>query len=475
MKTPKKFCCMLAGALLFSCLASVPAGAACYTLDADGNRIPITKTYQHVGNISSMGEKYEDLLNPSDLFIDDWDNLYIVDTGHNRIFKTDLEGNILFCYDEEAGYEFNKPQGIYVDDTGDMYVSDTDNNRIVHLSPEGELVEEFIKPSSELLDANSTFSPTKLGIGPTGYIYVTMFENLITMDAFNQFRGFLGQTKVPFSFVNLLIRLFASEEQKQKVTRPTAAPITNIFIDDEGMIYCTSKDNLYGEIKKFNHVGTNIYPVQTYGEYTYDGTAPSFVDLTVDKAGIVTAIDDNTAKIYQYDQAGNLLTVFGGKGESNGYFQKPSSIEVDSKGNLYVLDFAACMIQIFSPTDFLVMVQQATAYNQNAEYDKALSVWQEIQTINRNYPLANEGIAKALYKQGDYKASMDYYEKAGNKEGYSEAYQEYRTQMFRKNFGWGVLAIVAAITLLVLYIRLLRRISRKILAKYFSYRRDTDA
>ena len=123
-----------------------------------------------------------------------------------------------------------------------------------------------------------------------------------------------------------------------------------------------------GEIKKLNSIGTNIYrkyktignkmrnPIKDFienkllkavvagqsfkfGEYFNDEgmyIEPYFADICVDDNGVVTVIEQLNGKVYQYDQDGRMLVAFGGLGERTGTFTRPSAIDVDSKGRLYV-------------------------------------------------------------------------------------------------------------------------------------------
>jgi hypothetical protein len=51
-------------------------------------------------------------------------------------------------------------------------------------------------------------------------------------------------------------------------------------------------------------------------------------------------------------------------------------------------------------------------------------------------------MAKTLYKQGDWKASMEEYMKADDRVGYSSAHAKYRHDLFRENFALAVFLIV---------------------------------
>ncbi len=55
-----------------------------------------------------------------------------------------------------------------------------------------------------------------------------------------------------------------------------------------------------------------------------DNLKPSrdaFVDITVDKKGFITALDQTNGELYQYDKLGNLIFIFGGIGNQDGLFK----------------------------------------------------------------------------------------------------------------------------------------------------------
>ena len=60
--------------------------------------LPIPKTYTVRNTIRTIESSNPDkavFKTPSDMFIDDNDNIYIVDTGENRIVKMDSWGNVI--------------------------------------------------------------------------------------------------------------------------------------------------------------------------------------------------------------------------------------------------------------------------------------------------------------------------------------------------------------------------------------------
>ena len=129
---------------------------------------------------------------PQDIFLNAQGYLFVVDTDNNRVVKLTTDGALVNIFTGSANSPLKKPQGIWVDDDGNMYIADTGNYRILHLSADGTFVEQFICPDSELLGEDFIFDPTKVAISPTGQIYALKGQFLISMDANNMFRGYVG-------------------------------------------------------------------------------------------------------------------------------------------------------------------------------------------------------------------------------------------------------------------------------------------
>lgn len=399
----------------------------------------VEATYKNLGD-------YGTLNHAEDLFVDKDDQLYVVDTGNNRILKMSYEGKVIAEYTEGYGLPFKNPKGIYVHSDGSMWIADSGNYRIVRLDKNGKDMEVYYKPDSSLLEESFTFSPEKLYVSVTGYIYVLKGTNLMLMDAKNEFRGYVGAAAVPFSLSRMLIRTFGTKSQIERTIKQQPSAYNNFMIASDGMVYGILSGEKVGQIRKLNSVGTNTYPEQPYGfSIMLDDVTPKqalFSDINVMDNGIITLTDQATGLLYQYNQDGDLLAIFGGTGSIKGTYTNPVSVVSDSTGRLYVLDFTTNMVTVLAPTNFISLIHQAVALYDIGQYAASKDYWEQVLAIDSNYSLAHSGYAKVLYKEEKYKEAMEQYYLGNDKEGYSKCFSEYRHQLFRAYFGWVVLAVI---------------------------------
>lgn len=451
-----------------------------YTLQ-DGKHIPAPTGYIQSDIFSGETEGgYGLLKSPQDLFRDPaTGNLLVADTGNNRIVVLDKNGKLLReIGGEKAGLK--GPEGVFVDVEGSIWVADKGNSRIAVFSADGEFKAEHTKPESPYLEGID-FTPSKLVVDRRGFVYVvTGSENnlgVVVIDGTERFRGFFGRTRIPFNLSRLIGRALASKAQRQRMLRVQPAPMGNLFIDQLGFVYAVSPILLKDQVQRLNSVGTNVYGEvgtrtgagklwdkllgnegiifgETQVRWAWNDRMrmsvpqmnfPQFIDLAVDDLGIVSVLDSRNSQIYQYDQSGNLLTVFGGPGLSAGYFQKAASIVSGDQGYLYVLDSGRGDIQVFRPTELTRMIHQASFEYFNGDYNVAASLWREISQRNTNFALAHSGLGKALMGQKRYAEAMQEYYYAENKTGYSVAFTEYRYLWMRARFQWLGLGVIGLI------------------------------
>jgi hypothetical protein len=290
------------------------------------------------------------------------------------------------------------------------------------------------------------------------------YRGIFLLDSEGEFRGFFGANRLKFDLARLLIRVFTTEAQKKQISKVLPTHHANLFVDERGFIYTVSPLAQKDQIKKLNAVGRDVYSrgEKFFGETERRGRTvvrPQFVDVTVDGKGIVSALDFNSGRIYQYDQSANLLAIFGGRGAQRGRFELPQSLAVGRNGRIYVLDANRNNVQIFRPTEFAQLLHQGSRLYFDGKYEEASAIWKEVLRRNSNYELAHTGLGKALFKRGNYLAAMEEYAIARNKDGYSLAFGEWRHDFLRENFGWVLPLVIFAIWVVsALVTRTIRRV-----------------
>ena len=279
--------------LLAACPLSVGAinsGAEhSYMVEDDYDQSIIPKTYQFDYVIDGLFDGVK-LSTPQDLFISGKGELFIADTGNNRILRMDARGQLLATYTVAGDKAFSSPKGVFVDKNGYIYVADTNNKRIVKLTDSGELVATIVRPESDLISEDISFEPTKLMVCNNGLIYVIVGKEFMSITQDNEFMGYFGSEKIPFSLSNMLVNLFASDIQKQKLTKVQPSSYNNFALGADGLVYAVANKST-GQIKKITSVGENIYEEKFYGEYVYNQSnvlvPPNYADVAVDQNGII--------------------------------------------------------------------------------------------------------------------------------------------------------------------------------------------
>ncbi len=426
------------------------------------------------------------LSDAKDFFLSENLEWYIVDTGNNRIIKTDLEFNLLACYKTFTGSSMTtettledgttvteeltslkSPYGIYVDEDDIMYIADRDNQRVIKCGQDCVIITEYTRPDSELYDSVS-FYCTKVLVDAAKNVYIicpAVNSGAIMYSASGTFLGYFGANKVEVTatvVINKMWRKIATESQSATLTKATPVEYANFDIDDQGFIYTVTEaaNTTTDAVKKLNPAGSNIISRTENGaeivfgdqtSVTYSGTTYStrLTDISIGDNGIVNILDYTSGRIFQYDREFNLLFIFGcDQEDQNGGFDNPNAIE--SYGDkVYVLDGRNNDITVFSETLFGSYVHEANEMYNEGLYEDSLALWQDILKRDGNYNMAYIAIGRALLNQDEYQEAMKYFKAGFDDEDYDKAFEYYRKDLIRNNF---TLAIVVVAVLIVLYL-----------------------
>jgi len=422
-----------------------------YTYNQWGSAVPSPNGYIPEKFVSGRDIGTEDFRNPQDLFVDQNNkNMYIADSGNNRIVIIDSSYNVTGEISElktSSGEtdSFNDPSGIFVDGEGLLYVADTRNGRIIKCDREGNILKIIGEPVNPALGENFRYLPMKLVVDSDGLIYIqaqNVFQGLICMDQEGRFIQFFGANLVditPQVLFEQTMRRFMSRQQREGMVSLINIEYSNLFIDQSGFIFAvvSKSQNSLNQIKKINSKGDNVLRVNPYSNsanyfknsygdfpilYLNDGTMieTTFNDIHYDEKGFISALDRSRGRVFVYDDESNLMFVFGTLGDQLGSFQRPVALD-KFNDEMIVLDSVANGFTIFKRTEFGEYVEEAISLYNEGKYMEAVSPWEEVIKRNSNYNLAYIGLGKAYLRLEDYQIAMKYFKIGYDKPGYSDA------------------------------------------------------
>lgn len=481
--------------LLALCLAAVLLTPLSFASADDGYDGTYTYNYDFWGEIRESPDAYrvdqvvyssslgmeKGMSRPQSLYARGND-LYICDTGNNRILQLRRDANkdfsLVRVIDQVKGVEpanFAGPSDVFADEDGNVYVADTNNNRVVMMDKNLNFVRSYVKPVDSTFDQALSFLPSKIVVDTSGRVFVlatNVNKGLIKYEADGSFTGYIGANQVSYNLWDYVWKtFFTTKEQREQQAAFVPTEYRNICIDEDGFIYATntvfSEYDLLSDvakpIRRLNSIGNDILikndknpPVGDlqWVEQSQDHGPSKFYDITVLDDDIYVAIDNVRGRVFGYDSQGIMLWAFGNQGNSEGRFL--SAVSIEHMGNdLLVLDANDNSVTVFTPTEYGNLIYQASSQYLKGDYEGSANTWREVLKLNANYDLAFIGIGRALMRQEEYKEALDYFKMAHDRENYGRAYRYYRKELVEKNIGWiaGILLVVIVIPLGVSIVR----------------------
>ncbi|MCM1047070.1 MAG: gluconolactonase [Clostridiales bacterium] len=417
-------------------------------------------------NFTWNGEPLGKFVSPQDLCQADDGNIYVADTGNNRIVVLDNDMkevvNVITTFDNEGTEDtFKQPYGVCVSESGQIYIADSQNNRVVVLNKDGSLAKIVANPQSESLEDGYIFVPLKIAVDYADRIYViaqNMFEGIMVFESNGNFSSFFGTIEVQISLWEKFWKRLATKEERSKQLLFIPTEFTGIDVDPEGFIYSSNIDptGVQG-VRRLNPRGEDVIKkgengnvggdLQIDGNTDYAGPS-QLTDVVYRQNGIYSCLDRKRGRIFTYDHEGNLLYIFGGLGTQEGTFQMPVAVD-DIGGRLVVLDATAGTIISFEETEYGRLINEAVSLRFDGDEAEAVDLWSRVLELDENNELANTGIGKAYLTAGDYVQAMKYLELGMNRDYYSVAYRRYRNGMLTENASY---FLTGAAVLIVAYL-----------------------
>jgi len=318
----------------------VDSAGNAYVSDQDNHRVRkidhatgVVTTVVGNGNYGYNGDSgeaiYAHLASPMGVALDSEENIYIADSGNNRVRKvtrangiiTTVAGNGSSSYSGDGGQALNAGldcRGIAVDSAGNIYIADYSNRRIRKID------------------------------------YAT---GIITTVAGNGASGYTGDGG--------------------PATSATFQWPSRVAIDFAGDIYIADSGN--NCIRKVNHATGIITTVAGNGASGYGGDGGLATNATLywpyglafDSGGNMYIADRSNHRIRKVDYATGIITTVAGNG-TNGYsgdggpapsakLYGPGSVALDDEGNVYIADVYNHRVRkIFMPLPATLLIPQFT-------------------------------------------------------------------------------------------------------------------
>ena len=144
----------------------VDASGNIFVADTGNNRI-VEITAQGVASILTITGLSPALSSPAGIAIDGSGNLYVADTGNSRAVEVSSSGAGSVI--STGSVTLISPKGIVLDQSGDIFIADTGNNRIVEVPVGGVAV---VLSISGLSGPSTLNTPIGLGVDVAGNLYI---------------------------------------------------------------------------------------------------------------------------------------------------------------------------------------------------------------------------------------------------------------------------------------------------------------
>ena len=504
----KKILCLAFAVMMVATALVVPTAAGSayqtYVYDIYGDPLysPDAYTAYKCVNSDDMGLEVP-IETPGDMVTDNDKNVYIADTGNNRIvvlnpyYKVEFTIST-FSNDQGVPDSLAAPQGVFVSEPNSKYgkliwVCDTGSNRIVVFDEFGEFVKIIEEPEDSLFDTDSVYKPVAMAVDQYNRLYVvssTTYQGIIVMDDTGEFIGFIGAQQVAISAWDIIWRRFQTDEQREQQEQLISTEFNNIAINRaKGLVYVTtstiddanvdgaitagSKDGIYSPVKLLNANGDEIMRRNGFwipaGEIDYVNMSSDsddivgvsrIVDAAVGPLDTWSIIDKNRNRIYTYDFNGNLLFAFGDNGTMLGNLASIEAIAYQGE-NMLVLDETNDNITVYQRTEYGDILLSAIEAEAKQDFDLAIDLWTEVLKRNSNFDSAYVGIGQAMQRNKDYANSLSYFESAYDTTNWSNSYKEIRKEWMSTYFLLLLAIIVALILGVLFFFRWMAKINKK--------------
>jgi streptogramin lyase len=310
--------------------------------------------------------------------IDDFGNGYIADTKNNRLMLAANGTIITFAGNGSAGYNsaqdgglataasLSGPQGATIDGAGNVYIADTGNNRIRKVAAGTGIITTYAgtgsttytpSQSGGLATAVNLNAPTAVTIDKLGNLYIADTGN-------NVIWSVDPTTGIITLFAGTGASGYSSSQEGKPANSATFTSPTSIAFDPTGDLFVADSGN--NRVRVINASSGFITSIGS-------GILSNPSGVVTDPAGDVYIADTGNAVVRKYSAATQTLNIVGGIPGTTGYFaaedggpatsasfDAPYGLVFDPNGNLFVIDSSENRIREIKATTPTLSFPQTT-------------------------------------------------------------------------------------------------------------------
>ncbi len=253
------------------------------------------------------------LSSPAGIVVDSSGNVFIADTGNNRIVEVNAQGTASVLTISGIGDPLSSPSELALDGAGNLYIADTANNRIVKATSSG--AGSVISTGSVTLSA-----PRGATVDQAGNIFIADTGNSRIVEVVSG-----GAAAV------LAITVSSG-------TATLSSP-KGLAVNNSGNLYIADSGN--NRVVTVAAASTTGVVVPILGGVTLSGPT----DVFTDSVGNVYVADTNNSRIAEIDRSSNGTVLYTNSQE----LDAPLGIAVNQFGTVYVADTGDNRVLVVDP------------------------------------------------------------------------------------------------------------------------------
>jgi tripartite motif-containing protein 71 len=282
--------------------------------------------YAYLNTFGNESNSFNDIQVPAGLGIGPNDNLYVVDTGADRIQIYSNLGVIVGGWGSSGANnsQFDNPQDIAFDSEGNAYVTDLSNNRVQKFTSTGVYLGQWGSFGNGAGQFNMVDG---IAINSEDVVYVS---------------DRLGDRVQMFDVDGNFIAQFGSNGNGDG---QFFAPMS-IAIDSEDNVYVADTGN--NRIQKFDSDGNYIMQWGSAGDgYGEFNSISALTFRTVLGYEVIAATDYLNHRVQEFTLDGAFFGAAGAEGSALGQLDGPVSVAGSASGTLFVGEFGNNRVQAF--------------------------------------------------------------------------------------------------------------------------------